>query len=255
MKIRKIWTGLVLGLALTGLVGAVVPAAEVSAAETAATETTTATEKTGDPVKIYKNQIVTQNGKKYYYDKNGKLVTGKYGYKIKGKYYKISKKGVLTQISKAQGLAGIKMNRYYGKSKSTALWKAFQWSAKLKFYTNSDKVPAGQKAEEYFAEFGFTRNRGDCEVQAATFCMMARALGYDAKLVEGYVPQALVNGQPSKFGTHAWVTIKMSGKTYVFDPNLYQTAGTRNGVKYGYKRTYGAKGTYRYFNQQKVEIK
>lgn len=199
-----------------------------------------------------KNKIVTKNGKQYYYNNSGKLVKGKYGYKIGSKYYSINKKGVLTRVTKAEGLAGIQLNAYYGKSKSAALYKAFQWSASLKYYTNAT---SGKNAA-WFATFGFQQKRGDCNVQAATFYYMAKVLGYKAKFVQGYVPQALDSkGNPSKFGSHAWVTIKMGSKTYVFDPNLYGTIGTRNGVKYGWKHAYGEKGTYRYFSKKKVEIK
>ena len=79
----------------------------------------------------YKNEIVTEDGKQYYYNKSGKLVKGKYGYKIGKSYYRISKSGVLKKVSKAEGLAGIQLNAWYKKSKSQALWQAFQWSAKL----------------------------------------------------------------------------------------------------------------------------
>lgn len=208
----------------------------------------------------YKNQIVTKNNKQYYYDNSGKLVKGKFGYKIKNKYYKISKAGVLTKVSKVQGLAGIRLNPYYGKySNSQILWKAFQWSANLKYYTNSTKAPAGQTKEAYFGTYGFERNRGDCNVQAATFYWMAKALGYNAKFVQGYVPTAKdANGKITVYSPHAWTTIKSGKTTYVYDPNFsgdcYQKKILK-GMKSGYKFTYGTKNTYRYFNSKKKELK
>lgn len=88
---------------------------------------------------------------------------------------------------------------------------------------------------------------------------MAKVLGYKVKFVQGYVPTALdKNGKPSKFGAHAWTTITSGGKTYVYDPNFSGYCKRNNlskGMKSGYKFTYGTKGTYRYFNSKKKEIK
>lgn len=207
----------------------------------------------------YKNKIITKDGKQYYYNSQGKLVKGKYGYKIGSSYYKISSTGVLTKVSKAEGLAGIQLNSYYGKSKSQALWQAFQWSAKFDYFTNNTKVPSGQSKAAYFGVYGFQHKRGDCNVQAATFYWMAKVLGYKVKFVQGYVPTAAdKNGKPTKFGAHAWTTITSGGKTYVYDPNFSGHCMKNNiskGIKSGYKFEYGTKGTYRYFNSKKKEIK
>lgn len=227
-KNRRVFLGLILGLILAFGVTAAVAAAPT-----------------------YKNQIVTENGKQYYYNKNGKKVTKKYGYKIKGNYYKIDKNGVLTKVSKEEGLAGIQLNKYYGQKKSTVLFKAFQLSSNIKYYTN----PTKGKNVKYFADYGFERKRGDCNVQAATFYYYAKVLGYKPKFVQGYVLQA--NG---KYGAHAWVTIKVNGQNRVYDPNLYNTYKNDStfkklGIKPGYNRAYGSKGTYKYFNLSKKLIK
>ncbi len=207
----------------------------------------------------YRNQIVTKNGKQYYYNKSGKLVKGKYGYKIGKKYYKINKKGVLTKVSEMEGLAGIQMNDWYGKSKAKVLWQAFQWSAKLPYDTNSTKVPSGLTKTEYFGQYGFVRKRGDCNVQAATFYWMAKVLGYDVKFVQGYVgTKQNASGKLTGFGAHAWTTIKIGKKLYVYDPNFSSYCTKHNiqkKMKSGYKITYGAKGTYRYCNSKKKELK
>ena len=57
-----------------------------------------------------------------------------------------------------------------------------------------------------------TTKNGNCYNFAATFCMLARAIGYDAKVFSGLVG---VEHSP-----HAWVEIDINGKTYVFDPEL-----------------------------------
>lgn len=200
----------------------------------------------------YKNEIVEKDGKQYYYDSKGKIVKGKYGYKIGNKYYKISKSGILTRVSKEEGEAGLILNPYYGKySKPEILWKAFQWSANLRYSAISTKVPSGQKKESYFGLYGFKYKRGDCNVQAATFYWMAKVLGYKIKFVQGYVPTEIKNGKFTKFGAHAWTTLTAGKNTYVYDPNLNGT----HGKKYGYKRQYGSSGTYRYCNLKKQEIK
>lgn len=207
----------------------------------------------------YKNEIVTEDGKQYYYNKSGKLVKGKYGYKIGKSYYRISKSGVLKKVSRAEGLAGIQLNAWYKKSKSQALWQAFQWSAKLPYYTNSTKAPSGQSKRAYFGQFGFQNRRGDCNVQAATFYWMAKVLGYDVKFVQGYVPTAQdASGRITKYGAHAWTTIKLKGKTYVYDPNFSGYCTQKHmlkEMKSGYKITYGAKNTYRYFSKKKKELR
>ena len=134
------------------------------------------------------------------------------------------------------------------KKKLACLKKAFKWSAGLKYVNISKTVKTDKEALEYYSYYGFTKNKGDCNCQAATFAMMAKSLGYKATLVRGYVPQALKNGKPADFGAHAWVTIKIGKKTYVFDPNF---EGTH---KAGWMFTYGAKGHYRYFSKNKKEL-
>ena len=57
-----------------------------------------------------------------------------------------------------------------------------------------------------------TTKTGNCYNFAGTFCMMARAIGYEAKVYSGFVG---VERSP-----HAWVEIDINGTTYVFDPEL-----------------------------------
>ena len=47
---------------------------------------------------------------------------------------------------------------------------------------------------------------------AATFCLLARELGYDAHTVVGWLGG---NRQP-----HGWVEIVLDGKTYLYDAEL-----------------------------------
>ena len=57
-----------------------------------------------------------------------------------------------------------------------------------------------------------TTKTGNCYNFAGTFCMMARAIGYDAQVFSGFVG--------NEHSAHAWVEIEIDGKTYVFDPEL-----------------------------------
>lgn len=205
--------------------------------------------------------LIEENGELHYYDDNGELVTNICAVKInengKSKYYNIDVNGKVTQWQNAKSLAAARLIKLGAVPKDSAnakevlkcLKKAFKWSAKLKYVNISKNVKKDSKALEYYGNYGFTKSKGDCNAQAATFTLMAQVLGYDAKFVRGYVPQALKNGKPAKFGSHAWVTIKMGKKTYVFDPNFERTN------KAGWKFQYGAKKHYRYFNKKKKEIK
>ncbi|MCD8104091.1 MAG: transglutaminase domain-containing protein [Lachnospiraceae bacterium] len=198
----------------------------------AATSTST-TKKTG---------IVKKNGKKYYY-KNGKLIKNKLGYKIGSSYYKISKKGVLTKVSKAAGLAGIQLESIgRASSNSKTLKKAFTWcSTKITYNGSCGTMSSASK----YAIWGFTKKNGNCNVMAACFYQMAKVLGYNAKFVKGYLVAGYdSNGEPV-LTYHAWVTIKISGKTYVYDPTFAygkHTISNDTSAHSGYKMTYTKTG-------------
>ena len=205
--------------------------------------------------------LVEENGEFHYYDEGGTLVTNKCVIKItdddKDKYYNIDADGKVVEWEGVRAKAAMRLiilkavpeDGSNAKEVLKCLKKAFKWSAKLKYVNISKKVKKDSKALEYFGNYGFVRSKGDCNSQAATFTLMAQVLGYDATFVRGYVPQALKNGKPSKFGAHAWVTIKMGKKNYVFDPNFERTN------KAGWKFKYGAKKHYRYFSKKKKELK
>lgn len=188
--------------------------------------------------------LKTIKGKKYYFAKNAKLYTSRLYQKIGSRYYSIDKNGVLKNLSTVERMAAQRVTRL-GKN----LKKAFDWSSRIRY--KALKAPSAKKAPAYYGEYGFKNNRGDCYVQAYTFYWMAKSLGYNIKVVKGYVPQGLdANGKPNKFGSHAWCEIKSGSRTYVYDPNfetLYRGKG--------YKFRYGDKGHYRYFDSKKREIK
>ena len=82
--------------------------------------------------------------------------------------------------------------------------------------------PDGYTRAEYYAVIGFERRTGNCFVFAATFYQLAKALGYDARYVEGQVDAAA-----GGFVPHGWVKINIGGNTYIFDPEAQRSLGGR----------------------------
>lgn len=232
----------ILSLSMTLTMGTPVFAAAESSNTPVNTEQTV-TPTPAPQVKIPKTGFYTKNGKTYY-NRKGKLVKNKYGYKIGKKYYRINKKGVVTKLSTAEGLAGARLDKCGGNLK-----KAFQWSSrKIRYWGNVGTPKKGQNEVEYYATYGFKNGRGDCYVMAATFCMMAKAKGYKVRFVKGTVPQR--NG---KNGAHAWCEIKSGGTWYVYDPNFAYSFRNNPKAHSGYKFKYRTKGTYQY-NKKRTKI-
>lgn len=153
---------------------------------------------------------------------------------VRNSFYESSE---FKQLCTKNGIA-VKKNRY---PKAAAVlnqvgWNlkaAFQWSAGMPYSKNNATAAPGI---EWYANYGFTNKKGNCYVMAATFCEMARELGYDAQQISGSVPL-----RSGGYGPHSWVEIKINGTTYVFDPDFTNETG-RN----GYMITYGQSGTWRY---------
>lgn len=110
---------------------------------------------------------------------------------------------------------------------------AYDWSAGLKYYSLTDSPERGIN---WFADYGFTNNYGNCYVMAATFVQMARELGYEASQMDGIVPSRKGGTTP-----HSWCELIIDGQTHVFDPNFTNETG-----KDGYDFSYGKSGTWRY---------
>ena len=109
------------------------------------------------------------------------------------------------------------------------LRNAFIWSASMPYYRLPQDISYGAR---FFATYGFENGRGDCYVMAACFYEMAKALGYDAHWMFGYVPMAA-----GGLGIHSWVEIDIDGATYVCDPDYTHESGGN-----GYMFAYGYSG-------------
>lgn len=116
---------------------------------------------------------------------------------------------------------------------------AYYWSVNtLSYYGHGkpDMPENGSPGTRWFAEFGFSNHKGNCFVFAATFCEMARLLGYPCRQMYGQVPAARGGLTP-----HSWTEVDINGVTYVFDPEFHH-ATKKNGFMIGY----GTPGTWRY---------
>lgn len=134
-----------------------------------------------------------------------------------------------------------------GKKIKKNLKKAFKWSANMKY--NIISAPNTKKEKEiaeYYGQLGLQFKRGDCYTQAYTFYWLAKALGYDAKVIRGYIQKS---GGLSK---HAWCEIKKKGKKYVCDPNFNTEYSAKLGnPNAGYMFKYGDKSTLKYYSAKK----
>ena len=116
---------------------------------------------------------------------------------------------------------------------------AYYWSVNtLSYYGHGkpDMPENGSPGTRWFADFGFEKHKGNCFVFAATFCEMARLLGYPCRQMYGQVPAARGGLTP-----HSWTEIDINGSTYVFDPEFQHATG-----KNGFMINYGTPGTWRY---------
>ncbi len=87
---------------------------------------------------------------------------------------------------------------------------AFKWSAALPYYRFDANPNWGSI---WFADYGFTKGRGNCYVMGATFYMMAKTMGYDITQVAGNVNIWQL--------PHSWTLIKHKDGTWIYDPNCY----------------------------------
>ena len=196
------------------------------------------------------------NSNWYHFDQNGTMQTGWFLYD--GNWYYLypannnagKSVGVMAQNTTIDGYFisqdGIWINdeAYQGaynvlNQVGWDLWSAYSWSASLPYVNYSNDPSPGSKN---FAIHGFQTKTGDCYVMAATFYYMAKALGYDAHQMAGYVPL-----RGGGLGVHSWVEIDMDGSTYVFDPDF-----THEAKRNGYQITYGMSGTWRYSNYYRM---
>lgn len=103
------------------------------------------------------------------------------------------------------------------------LSSAYWWTVNnITYHTWNEHLipPAGYTREQWYAVWGYEQRRGNCFAYAATFCSMAKELGYDAQYIEGAVRNR--NGSVAR---HGFVRIKLNGAYYICDPQLQMRYG------------------------------
>lgn len=85
--------------------------------------------------------------------------------------------------------------------------------------------PPGYTREQWYAIEGFEKQSGNCYTYAATFCQLAKGLGYNAEYVEGDV-----YGVGNTWWPHGIVLIHMNGTTYICDPELESAGAHRRNL-------------------------
>lgn len=109
----------------------------------------------------------------------------------------------------------------------TDLYRNYMWVVNNLSYVRRYghlSPPSGYTREQWYAVEGLEKRTGNCYTYAATFCELARGLGYDAQYVEG-----AVFGVGQKWWPHGFVLIHKDGGTYICDPELqYASSRGRN---------------------------
>jgi transglutaminase-like putative cysteine protease len=95
-----------------------------------------------------------------------------------------------------------------------ALKKAFNHVAYKFRYRSGSKYPKGNWGPRLALEMA-KRKSGNCYRFAALFYVLAKELGYTAKVVSGAVPS-----RSGGWAAHGWVEIRKGGKTYLCDPDM-----------------------------------
>ncbi len=102
------------------------------------------------------------------------------------------------------------------------LGAAFDWTAKNIAYKhyNPEYFAAnpGMSREQTYALVGFQQRVGNMYVYSQVYAELAKALGYQAKMVPGYIKTT--SGKTE----HAWVEIVVDGQKYICDPEMYAKA-------------------------------
>ena len=179
-----------------------------------------------DDGSIAKNRIVTIDSKKYYAGSDWKFAKNTI-VQYKGKWYGATESGVLAK----KGWVKIGNLTYYIKDYEVdsvcikakkvldkvghTLWDAYVWSADMPYYRFNNKTSWGIR---WFANFGFSKEYGDCIVMASTFWVMAKMLGYNAIQVDGVVN---IGHLP-----HSWVYIQHEDGRFLYDPNCLNETGS-----------------------------
>ena len=116
----------------------------------------------------------------------------------------------------------------------TTLWSCYLYVADFSYaqgneFSGNPRYLPDSLTKAYALEM-INNGMGNCYRYSALFCWLARALGYDARVVSGWVPSSSRGRAP-----HGWVEINQDGGTYVYDPDMYHAVRYRNWYKVTYQ--------------------
>jgi len=114
-------------------------------------------------------------------------------------------------------------------STGDVLLKSFNYVRAFPYIRTPD-IPTGDYSVPYALSM-LQKHGGNCYRFAALFCVLARAYGYNAKVISGTVPRIGGGRAP-----HGWVEITQNGKVYVCDPDLSKNYPSRNWFMFTYSQ-------------------
>ena len=217
------------------------------------------------------------NGKVFMFRKNGSLKKTKGLFRYNGSEYLGSGTGTLRTgwrivrrkyacyFNRANGRM-IKDRRYRNVSfpGNGRLGKAYVrgirflnrhgWSLKKAFFADVRSTKYAyhdmrRKSVESYANFGFTKHRGNCFVFASQFYICAKLLGYDVTQWDGYVT--------NRNNPHSWCSIRhKDGRVLIYDASFQDGHSNRHpGAPTGFGFTEGTRGTWMYMKDYRTPVK
>ncbi|MCQ2530411.1 MAG: hypothetical protein MJ086_04065 [Lachnospiraceae bacterium] len=179
------------------------------------------------------NMIATVSGTEYF---DATVTSGKtYYYTVDAVVE--TKNGEMQGAYSSYGISNSLLSEWTTKRLQEAggtLRGAYDWAVKIPY----DGLQPSSSTSSGYALYSLQNKKGDCLGKAASFCYMARALGYEVNMIQGYVPL-----RAGGMGIHGWVEIvdPKTGVTYICDPDFETETGYD-----GYFKQYGQSGTWRY---------
>lgn len=167
---------------------------------------------------------ITYKDKAYvYYLKSGKIQKNTIvGNKNEGYYY-VDNEGVRsTEKEIKQAVSFVRKHTKSDWSKSKKLETCYNYFWKHYTYERFYDKPSAKKMSKY-ANYMFSKKRGNCFRYGAAFAYIARVIGCDSRVATGKISSTHGGMTP-----HGWAEIKKDGKWYICDANMQRNFPTVN---------------------------
>ena len=168
------------------------------------------------------NGWITINGKTYFF-KNGKKQTSGIadGYKVDGSGRSVTRELVLSLVDSCT------TNSMSNSQKIQTIWNWLcnnSWTYARTYEHVSPSWTWYSGWQDDFAKQCIRNKAGNCFRYAAVFGYMVKeATGYQVRVYHGMTPATRGGTTP-----HGWVTVKIGGTWYVYDPDLAKFSGYRS---------------------------